>query len=106
MSSGNVFKDLPEPSDREHFFTLLQSGNVRIERIVSNGQASPKDLWYDQSECEWVLLLQGTATLEFANGRMLELTAGDYLLIHSHEKHRVERTSLDAIWLTLWPGEP
>ena len=47
--------------------TLLAAPGVRIERIVSLGQASPPGFWYDQDEAEWVLLLAGAARLRFAD---------------------------------------
>jgi cupin 2 domain-containing protein len=40
--------------------------------------------------------------LEFANGSMVELTAGDHLTIPKHVHHRVHRTTEDAIWLALF----
>ncbi len=43
--------------------------------------ASPAGFWYDQDEDEWVVVLRGTATLEFAGGEQVELKAGDYLTI-------------------------
>jgi cupin 2 domain-containing protein len=79
--------------------TLLKSGNLRIERIVSNGQASPDGFWYDQEQHEWVVILKGTASLKFDSGEGVDLTAGDHLLIESHARHRVEKVSADAIWL-------
>jgi cupin 2 domain-containing protein len=41
----------------ELFTTLLEANNVRIERIVSHGQSSPKDVWYHQNQHEWVRFL-------------------------------------------------
>ena len=98
---GNIFADLPPRSAPEHFLTLTQSGKVRIERIVSNGQCSPKDFWYDQPEDEWVLLVQGGATLGFEDSAPVRLKAGDYLMIARHIKHRIDETSADAVWLAV-----
>jgi cupin 2 domain-containing protein len=89
-------------SARETFHPLLESPHVKLEQIISRGQASPPDFWYDQDEDEWVLLVRGVATLEFADGGMVELTAGDHLTIPKHVRHRVHRTSEDAIWLALF----
>ena len=89
-------------SGGETFHTLLESPHARLEQIVSRGQASPPNFWYDQEEEEWVLLLRGEATLEFADGRLVELTAGSHLTIPKHVRHRVHRTSEDAIWLALF----
>jgi cupin 2 domain-containing protein len=38
----NLFADLPPNLTYELFTALLEAANVRIERIVSHGQASPK----------------------------------------------------------------
>jgi cupin 2 domain-containing protein len=74
---------------------------VKIERIVSNGQPSPTDFWYEQEQDEWVTLIQGAATLEFKHGEKKEMQAGDYLLIPSHLKHRVSKVSRDGVWLEI-----
>ena len=97
----NLFANLPASSAHEDFLTLMQTGHVRVERIVSNGQSSPKDFWYDQPEDEWVLLLQGAATLQFADESSVALKPGDSLLIPCHMIHRVEQTSSDAVWLAV-----
>ena len=89
-------------SGGEAFHTLLESPHARLEHIVSRGQASPPDFWYDQDEDEWVLLLRGAATLEFADGGLVEITSGSHLTIPKHVRHRVHRTSEDAIWLALF----
>jgi cupin 2 domain-containing protein len=74
---GNLFADVPEASAPEEFLTLLATKAVRIERIVSNGQASPNGFWYNQEKVEWVLLLKGTASLQFDDGEAVELAADD-----------------------------
>jgi len=99
----NIY-DLPSGIDREEVSqSLLISGGVRIERIVSVGQTSPQGFWYDQDKKEWVTLLQGQARLAWGDGRQQELSAGDCLLIQAHEKHRVEYTSQEppCIWLAV-----
>lgn len=87
-------------SDGELFSTLLAGRGFRLEHIVSNAAASPEGFWYDQDGSEWVALIQGTATLEFPDGT-LNLRAGDCLLIGAHQRHRVSRTSQDAVWIAL-----
>ena len=101
---NNIFTDLPVTVPIELFETLAQSQHVKIERIISKGQASPVDFWYDQTCSEWVILLQGRARLQFASDRtIITLTAGDYLLIPAHEKHRVDWTDpdIECIWLAI-----
>lgn len=90
----------PGLQGEEQFFPLLQSENLHLERIVSHGQASPADFWYEQPAPEWVALLQGSASLQFADGS-LALAAGDALLIPAHCRHRVASCSSDAVWLAL-----
>jgi cupin 2 domain-containing protein len=53
----NLLIDLPDARAAEIVETLLAAPDLRIERIVSLGQASPDGFWYDQPEAEWVLLL-------------------------------------------------
>jgi cupin 2 domain-containing protein len=92
-----------EPSGAgEIFHTLLESPHVKLEHIISHGHASPPGFWYDQEEDEWVLLLCGGATLEFADGGMVNLAPGDHLTIPKRIRHRVHRTTEDAIWLALF----
>ena len=58
MSRGNLFNQIPTDLSEEVFETLAQSSEVKIERIISNGQASPKSGWYDQEKDEWVIVLK------------------------------------------------
>ena len=95
----NLFADLPTASAGEIFDELLTSTTLRIERIASLGHATPIGEWYDQEGAEWVALLRGDAELIFEEGARLILRAGDSLLIPPRRRHRVERTSADALWL-------
>ena len=74
---------------------------ARVERIVSRGEASPPDFWYDQGEDEWVMLMAGTATVAFEDRRM-RLRSGDWLLIPAHCRHRVASVSEGAVWLAVF----
>jgi len=53
----SLFCDIPAAVPSELTETLVQAKNVRIERIVSHGHASPAGFWYDQDENEWVLVV-------------------------------------------------
>ncbi|MEH3120273.1 MAG: cupin domain-containing protein [Methylorubrum populi] len=98
----NLFADLPAGTDEEIFETLLARPGVRVERILSTGQASPPGFWYDQDEDEWVAVLTGAAELRFADERAPRLlSSGDHLLIPAHRRHRVERTANPTIWLAV-----
>ena len=105
----NLFAGLPSAAlADEQFATILQRQGLRIERIVSTGQASPPDFWYDQDEGEWVLVLQGEARLRFADEAAdRHLQPGDWLDIAPHRRHRVEWTAPDepTVWLAVfYPG--
>ncbi len=65
MKAGNILKSLPENLTAEVFEELVSTSSVRIERIVSKGHVSPDIGWYDQAEHEWIMIMQGKATLEF-----------------------------------------
>ena len=101
-SDGNIFDGLPLATLTEEILSeLLTSPDVRIERIVSTGQASPVDQWYDQNWHEWVVLLRGAARLLFegeAEARFLG--PGDYVHIPAHRRHRVLWTDPEQV--TLW----
>jgi cupin 2 domain-containing protein len=102
--SASLFAGLPRAGADEDITALLTTPNVRIERIVSTGQASPPGFWYDQDDAEWVVLLTGGAGLRFAGeGEVRELKPGDYLHIPAHARHRVEWThpSEPTVWLAV-----
>jgi cupin 2 domain-containing protein len=98
----NLLYPLPNDLHKEVFTELLQHEAVRIERIVSNGHTSPDGFWYDQDEHEWVLLLEGEAAIECADGQQVRLTRGDALNLPAHTRHRVTFTSCPAIWLAVF----
>ena len=92
----NLFADLPRHLPGELFTDLLEDPNVRIERIVSHGHASPEGFWYDQDQHEWVVVLQGAARLRFESDEQpVKLKPGDFLNIPAHKRHRVEWTTAD-----------
>jgi cupin 2 domain-containing protein len=102
--STNIFADIPEQLPEELFECILKKDNIIIERIVSNGHLTPAEQWYDQSGDEWVILLQGQATLLFEkNQQLVKLKPGDFLLIPARTRHRVEWTLPDfnTIWLAV-----
>ena len=101
LTVKNIFADRPRAIDGENFSTLFESSSVKIEKIVSHSHSSPPGFWYDQNEDEWVIVLRGTAALEFAAGEIVEMKDGDYLLVPRHTRHRVARTSENTVWLAV-----
>ncbi|WP_309401071.1 cupin domain-containing protein [Cerasicoccus maritimus] len=104
----NLLADLPTSLSEELMEDLVCADGVRIERIVSTGQCSAPDDWYDQDENEWVLLLAGAARLEIewegGQRRMVDLQSGDHCYLPAHRRHRVEWTNSEevTVWLAVW----
>lgn len=103
---ANLFADIPADLPEELIQTILSRPNIRIERIVSHGHASPDGFWYDQPQHEFVVLLQGAARLRFEDD-LIEMKPGSYIDIPAHRRHRVEWTSPDVptVWLAIHYGE-
>ena len=74
--SSNLFADLRQQMPDALITTLLEAANIRIERIVSHGQASPEGFWYDQDQHEWVIVLKGAARAGYAWENSLGNSAG------------------------------
>jgi cupin 2 domain-containing protein len=102
MFKQNLFTDLESPDGSERFDNILKRKDVRIERIVSKGHVSDPGFWYEQAWDEWVLVVSGSAVLEFDND-CLKMMAGDHVLIPAFKCHRVKSTSLTdpTVWLAI-----
>ena len=104
---GNLLADLPDVPSGEVFQPFVERDGIKIERIISHGQATPKGEWYDQEWDEWVLILSGQAhVLIEGETQPRELKCGDHLLLSAHCRHRVEWTPPDTttIWLAVHFG--
>jgi cupin 2 domain-containing protein len=97
----NLFANLSGDTQAEQTTALLSHRHLRIERIVSYGQSSPPNFWYDQEQAEWVILLTGSAGLRFEGEACARtLRAGDCVDIPAHTRHRIDWT--DATQPTIW----
>jgi cupin 2 domain-containing protein len=108
VKSGNLLAGLPNPpiapEVAERLETLLARPGLRIERIVSSGQASPEGFWYQQDNAEWVVVISGEALLRFEDEtEVRHLHAGDWLHIEPQRRHRVEWTAAETptVWLAV-----
>ena len=60
---GNLFVDVSAGSSGEEAFSeIFARPGLKIERIISQGQASPPEFWYDQAWNEWVIVLRRAST--------------------------------------------
>ena len=103
MKTGNIFESIPKEINEEIFESLIESEKVKIQRIISKGHTSPKEGWYDQDQDEWVIVLQGSATIEFENEEPLSLKIGGYVNIPAGTKHQVTWTDseIETVWLAV-----
>ena len=104
MHIGNVFSGIQKQAPDEVLETVLQTGQFKIERIISHGHTTTKGEWYDQDRNEWVLILKGNAGLLFeGSDKTVTMKTDDYINIPAHQKHRVEWTDPEeeTIWLAV-----
>lgn len=108
LRTDNLFNGIPAILQSELFQTLAESGAVRIERIVSDGHATPPGEWYNQDWDEWVLLVSGGAALMLDDDAdPLILKPGDHVMIPAGCRHRVAQTdaSQKTVWLAVHIGK-
>jgi len=104
MNPNNIFKFIPENLHQEFIEVLAQKGDVKIERIVSHGHTSTESGWYDQTQDEWVIVLQGEAIISFEDDVDKHLDIGDHIIIPAHTKHKVSWTTpkIETIWIAVF----
>ncbi|MBN3034043.1 MAG: cupin domain-containing protein [Bacteroidales bacterium] len=92
----------------EQFDTLLNGNGWKVERIITFGSIHEPGPWYDQDTGEWVLLIEGEASLEMEDHGIIRMKGGDYLFIPAHVKHRVVETSAhpNCLWLAIHGDMP
>ena len=103
MKTSNIFTNIPKQMSGEIFENIISKDNIKIQRIVSKGDTTPKDEWYNQEDDEWVIIMQGEAVLSFENQKNIKLKAGEYINIPAYTKHRVSWTieTQETIWLAI-----
>lgn len=105
VKAGSLRDALPaEPQHEELVDILMESPGLRLERIVSTGQATLDENWYNQRWDEFVILVSGSARLRIEGedeDRALE--AGDWILLPAHCRHRVTWTQSTppTVWLAI-----
>ena len=84
MEKQNIFEQIIVDKNEEKFFEIFKNETIKIEKIVSNGQISPENFWYEQEKSEFVLLLEGFAILEFENSGEVTKIQTHFCLSLSH----------------------
>lgn len=104
LKNTSILHDIPQNIPEEIIDTIISTKDLKIERIVSQGQCSPDGFWYDQKDNEWVIIIKGKAILEFATQEEIILNEGEYINIPAHKKHRVKWTDPQrkTIWLAIY----
>ena len=94
----NIY-DYLTPTSGETFTTLLEHKNIKINRIISSSEVEPVE--YIQEEDEWLVLLEGEATLRIKNEEKI-LVKGETLFIPAKVPHTVLKTNNGTVWLTVY----
>ncbi|WP_370327505.1 cupin domain-containing protein [Euzebya sp.] len=97
-SQGVLLPPTAAPAHGERFEELVHRRGVVVEQIVSS--SSPDTSEQIQDHDEWVLLLDGAATLEVA-GVPLDLAAGQWVVLPARTPHRVVSTAAGTRWLAV-----
>ena len=98
---GSLHKGTEPEQGTESFMELARAGGARVERIASCAVTDGD--WYEQAWPEFVLLVAGSAALEFADGTTRELKPGDWALLPALCRHRVAWTdpAVETLWLAV-----
>jgi cupin 2 domain-containing protein len=98
---GSLHEGTAPEQGAETFMELARAGGARVERIASRGVLNGD--WYEQGWAEFVLLVAGSAALEFDDGTRRELKPGDWALLPAQCRHRVAWTDpeCETLWLAV-----
>lgn len=86
------------PADGERFDEVVSTAAFRIEHILSGQVDTPAE--HLATTDEWVLVLDGAATLEVYDERV-EVRTGDWLFIPANLPHRLLRVEPGTRWLAV-----
>jgi cupin 2 domain-containing protein len=101
MTTAKLLTNLLPNPPSELFTTLLESANLRIERIVSDGRSSREGFWHDQQQHQRVVKLKVPDRLRFEGDEQpVDMKPGDFMNIPARKKHRGEWTAPNepTIW--------
>jgi cupin 2 domain-containing protein len=99
---GRLHAGTTAPTRGELVRPLASVGGVDVDQILSGRLDAPVDYLADVDE--WVVVLEGRASLEVA-GEAVELHAGDWVLLPAGTPHRLVDAEPGTNWLTV-TGRP
>ncbi|MFK5975211.1 MAG: cupin domain-containing protein [Sulfurovum sp.] len=94
----NILNNIKIPKKNEEFKLLLEHKNIKIMRIVSSDKLQSQE--YKQDEDEWVLILEGKATL-IVDSKKIKLSKGDTLFIPAKSRHKIKKVKKGTVWLAV-----
>jgi cupin 2 domain-containing protein len=98
LSRGRLRSGADAPAQGESFHPLVDTPAVLVEQILSS--ASPPDDLYVQERDEFVVVLEGAATLD-VEGTTVELGCGEWIRLPAGVPHRVVATESGTNWLAV-----
>ena len=98
ITRGKLRSPTAAPVTGEETDVLAAAGGWRIEQILSGRLLGPVENRLDH--CEWVVVLDGSATLE-VDGTIESLESGDWVLLDEGVPHRVLSTRTGTNWLAV-----
>ena len=101
--SGRLSPPSDAPARGERSEEVAHLGGIVVEQILSGALDSP--VAYDQDHDEWVVVLDGEATLVVGD-ETLRLVAGDWVLLPAHQPHRLLETASGTRWLAVRAAPP
>lgn len=83
--------------------SLIETKDVRIERVASRGQASKAGASCPQDFNEFLVVLEGSTVLEVGDQKY-KMGAGDYIIIPPKTQNRVAATTdtEETVWLAIY----
>lgn len=98
----NLFDDTLKENNIELSQIIFENEKIMVEKIISQGEISKTDEWFDQSQDEFVILVDGYAEITYSNLTTTKLSKGDNLFIPKNVKHRVSYTSENCVWVCIF----
>ena len=98
VTHGRLRRPDAAPTTGEETHRLAELGPVVVDQILSGRLDGPVD--YRQDTDEWVLVLDGGATLE-VGGRRMHLEPGHWVLLPAGTPHCLVETQPGTNWLTV-----